>query len=143
VCGACGFVLYRNPAPAAGTILLEDRSVLLVQRKFEPRMGGWTLPAGFIEWDEKAAECAVRETKEETGLDVEIDRVFGVYAAHDDPRTRVVLILYLATKSGGEIQPGDDASDARFYDIDDTPRDIAFKAHVQALADIRAHLGES
>ena len=108
-----------------------------MQRKFEPRVGMWTLPAGFVEYDEHVADCAVRETKEETNLDVALDGLFGVYMAMDDPRVRVVLLLYRGKRTGGELRAGDDAMDARFFPLDATPPDIAFKAHAQALADLR------
>jgi len=136
VCRDCGFVMYRNPAPAAGVILLEGNELLWVERKLDPRKGAWTLPAGFLEYDEHIEECAVRETREETGFEVELERVFGVYMAMDDPRTQVVLVLYLARRIGGELVPGDDASDARFFPLA-APPEIAFKAHKQALDDIR------
>jgi len=137
VCSACEFVFYQNPAPAAGVILIEDGQLLWVQRKFEPRKGGWTLPAGFVEYGEHVEECAVREMKEETGLDVELDGLFNVYMANDDPRVQVMLVLYRVRRVGGELQPGDDAIDARFFPIDAPPGDIAFRAHELALADIR------
>jgi 8-oxo-dGTP diphosphatase len=121
-------------------VVIEDDSVLWVQRRFEPRKGLWTMPAGFVEYDEHVEECAVREAKEETGLDVELIRLLGAYMAMDDPRTRVVLLLYLARRTGGELVPGDDASDARFLPIDSAPP-IAFRAHEKALGDIRRMLG--
>jgi ADP-ribose pyrophosphatase YjhB (NUDIX family) len=139
VCSECGHVLYRNPAPAAGVIVMEDDRLLWVQRRFDPRRNLWTFPAGFVEYDEHVEECAVREMREETGLDVEITRLFGVYMAMDDPRTRVVLILYLAQRTGGELSPGDDAVDARFFPIDEPPP-IAFRAHELALGDLRRML---
>ena len=89
VCSECGYVFYQNPAPAVGVIIVENNEVLLVQRKFEPRKGGWTLPAGFVEYDEFVEDCAVRELKEETNLDVELTGLFGAYSAMDDPRVRV------------------------------------------------------
>ncbi len=141
VCERCGFVAYRNPAPAAGVIVVENGGVLLVQRKFDPRRGKWTMPAGFVEYDEHVTECAIRETKEETGIDVRLDRLFGAYMAMDDPRTRVVLLLYMATRTCGELSPGDDAEDARFFPVHDIPVEIAFRAHEQALADLRREMG--
>ena len=137
VCERCGFVAYRNPAPAAGVMVVEAGKVLLVQRKFEPRAGLWTLPAGFVEYDEHVEACAVRETREETGLEVELDGLFGAYMAMDDPRVQVVLLLYRAHRVGGTLKAGDDAADARFFAIDAVPSDIAFRAHEQALADLR------
>jgi 8-oxo-dGTP diphosphatase len=136
VCPSCEFIHYQNPVPAAGIVLVEAGSVLLVKRKFEPREGMWTLPAGFVEADEDAAACAIREMKEETNLDVDIIRLFNVYSAFDDPRTPVVLVLYLARKSGGELSCGDDASAARFFRLGELPAEIAFRAHRWALSDI-------
>jgi 8-oxo-dGTP diphosphatase len=118
-------------------VVVEDGRVLMVRRKFEPRAGDWTLPAGFVEYNEHVEGCAVRETHEETGLDVEITRLFGAYMAMDDPRVQVVLLLYLARRTGGELRAGDDASEAGFYPLDSLPGKIAFKAHEQALADVR------
>jgi ADP-ribose pyrophosphatase YjhB (NUDIX family) len=138
VCPRCAFVHYRNPVPAAGVLLVEKGELLWVQRRFEPRRGGWTLPAGFVEHDEHVAACAVRETREETGLEVEISGLFGAYMAMDDPRARVVLLLYLARRTGGILVPGDDAVAAAFFPIDAPPRPIAFQAHALALEDLRA-----
>jgi 8-oxo-dGTP diphosphatase len=137
VCDRCGHVAYRNPVPAAGVVLIESGQVLMVRRKFEPRAGLWTLPAGFVEYDEHVETCAIRETLEETGLRVELTRLFGAYMAMDDPRVQVVLLLYLARRIGGELQAGDDASEVKFFPLDATPDGIAFKAHEQALADVR------
>jgi ADP-ribose pyrophosphatase YjhB (NUDIX family) len=143
VCTSCDFIHYRNPIPASGVILVEDGQVLLVERKFEPRVGKWTLPAGFVEADEDAASCAVREMKEETNIDVELVRLFNVYSAFDDPRNAVVLILYLGKRIGGDLKCGDDASDARYFPVGEVPDEmIAFKAHKIALSDIRKQLAE-
>lgn len=98
------------------------------------------MPAGFIEDDEPVEECAVREMKEETNLDVELTRLFNAYTALDDPRTPVVLLLYLGRRIGGELKAGDDAVDAGFFDLDELPEPIAFQAHIQALAEIKTYL---
>lgn len=140
VCIECNFVFYQNPAPAVGVIVIEDGKVLLVKRKFDPRKGGWTLPAGFVEYEEHVEDCAVRELKEETNLDVSLTGIFGAYSAMDDPRVRVVLLLYTGDRIGGELRAGDDASDARFFPIDELPEPIAFKAHVQALTEVKSRL---
>jgi ADP-ribose pyrophosphatase YjhB (NUDIX family) len=141
VCERCGHVAYRNPAPAAGVIIVENGDVLMVRRKFEPRAGLWTLPAGFVEYDEHVEACAVRETREETGLEVKLGRLFGAYMAMDDPRVQVVLLLYTAERTGGTLAPGDDASEAAFFPLDGLPAGIAFKAHEQALADVVREFG--
>ena len=79
VCRGCGFIFYQNPTPAAAVVLIENDLVLLVKRKYEPKAGDWSLPAGFIEYDESPSETAIRETKEETGLDTEPKRIAGIF----------------------------------------------------------------
>lgn len=135
-CEACGRVFYHNPVPAAGGVVEENGRVLMVRRKFPPRAGAWTLPAGFLEYHETPTACAERELAEETGLLTRATTLFGVYAGHDDPRQTAVLILYRMSVLGGSLAPGDDASDARFFDLQETPEDIAFHAHREALADL-------
>jgi ADP-ribose pyrophosphatase YjhB (NUDIX family) len=139
-CPACGFIHYRNPVPAAGVILTEGASVLLVKRRFDPRAGAWCLPAGFMESGETPEHTAVREAEEETGLRVALTGLFGVYAGFDDPRVRAVLILYTADRAGGALTPGDDAIEARYFPLGRLPRDIAFQAHREALEELVAHL---
>ncbi|MDF1543748.1 MAG: NUDIX hydrolase [bacterium] len=131
----CGFIFYQNPIPAAGAIIVENDSILLVKRSHPPRIGDWCIPAGFMEWKEHPSRTAVRELKEETGLEVRLTELFEVYSGNDDPRANAVLILYLAEIIGGKMEPGDDAQDVRFFPFSELPDNIAFVAHVQALAD--------
>jgi ADP-ribose pyrophosphatase YjhB (NUDIX family) len=141
-CPSCGFIHYRNPVPAAGVILVDGGGVLLVKRRFDPRAGAWCLPAGFMEAGETPEQTAVREVREETGLDVALTGLFGVYAGFDDPRVRAVLILYTADHVSGEVTPGDDAIEARYFPLSRLPRSIAFAAHRQALDEFRARAPE-
>src|SRR5258705_12119507 len=96
-CPKCGYIHYRNPAPAAGVILARDGAVLMVKRRFEPRAGTWCLPAGFLEYGEAPQPCPGRELREETGIRARLTGLLGVYAGIDDPRGRPLLILYSAT----------------------------------------------
>ena len=136
-CDRCGFIYYRNPAPAAGVLLARDVEVLLVRRKFDPRAGTWCLPAGFMEYGETPEHCALRELREETGIIARLTGLFGVYAGFDDPRVRAVLILYTAERTGGRLRPGDDAIAARFHPLARLPKQIAFASHRRALAEFR------
>jgi 8-oxo-dGTP diphosphatase len=140
VCPSCGFIHYQNPAPAAGVLLVENGRVLLVKRKYEPRKDRWSVPAGFLEFDEDITECAIREMKEETNLDVELTRLFNVYSAFDDPRTAALLVLYIGKRIGGTLRCGDDASDARYFDLERLPEAMAFRAHTRALCELREML---
>ncbi len=135
VCPLCGWVHYRNPVPAAGVILERDGCVLMVKRRYEPRAGAWCLPAGFMEYGETPEHCAVREMQEETGLQVRLTGLFGVFAGLDDPRSRAVLILYTAQRESGRLRAGDDAIETRWFAAARLPRAIAFAAHRQALRD--------
>lgn len=134
VCSKCGFIFYQNPVPAAAVIMQREAEILLVQRKFEPRIGDWSLPAGFVEWGESADETAVREAKEETGLDIAVCGLYGVYAARDYWDYQVLLVVYRAEILGGELKAGDDALDARFFKFSALPPNIAFRIHHNILA---------
>jgi ADP-ribose pyrophosphatase YjhB (NUDIX family) len=134
-CPVCGFVFYKNPAPASGVIITQDHKILLVKRKYNPFKGDWSLPAGFIEYDESPEKCAIREIKEEVNLDIRIKKLFNVYSGSDDPRTKAVLIVYLGEVIGGILKPGDDAEEARFFGKDEIPPNIAFQAHRQLIKD--------
>jgi 8-oxo-dGTP diphosphatase len=92
-CPSCGFVFYFNPVVGAGVLVETDGRVVLVRRGVGPMEGYWSLPAGYVEANERAEEAAVRETFEETGLEIEIDELLGVYSFGHEPQTGV-LILY-------------------------------------------------
>ena len=134
-CGACGYIHYRNPVPAAGVLLEWRGGMLLVRRRFDPRAGAWCLPAGFMEFGETPEGCAVRELYEETGIRGRLTGLFGVYAGTDDPRTRSILILYRAERDGGRLKPGDDAVEAGYFSPGELPEPLAFRSHTQALAE--------
>jgi ADP-ribose pyrophosphatase YjhB (NUDIX family) len=138
-CPACGFIYYHNPVPAAGGVICRDRQICLVKRAITPRKGDWTLPAGFMEYEETAAVCAKREVAEETSLEVDTRELLGVYMGFDDPRQHAVLILYWMTeRRRNEPVAGDDAAEVGFFSPEDMPENIAFRAHRDALEDIFA-----
>jgi 8-oxo-dGTP diphosphatase len=135
-CPSCGFIHYRNPAPTTGVIVLKEGKVLLVKRRYQPYRGKWVIPSGFVEYSEDIIETAVRELKEETGVDVKIDSLYEVKSCFDDPRGNTVLVLYLGHIDGGELIAGDDAESVGFFSLHDLP-EIAFKAHRDVLARLR------
>jgi len=140
VCSRCGRVFYINPAPASAVAITSGRNVVLVKRKLDPFAGTWCLPAGFIELDEHPEETAVREVLEETGLEIRVNRLHGIYSGNDDPRTPVILIVYRGERISGKLTPGDDAAEARWFDLDETPGEIAFSTHRRVLEDLRREL---
>jgi 8-oxo-dGTP diphosphatase len=131
---------YANPVPAAGVFILEESSVLWVRRGEAPKRGGWSLPSGFQEWEEDICDCARREAREETGLEVELGPVLGAYSAFDDPRHNALLVVFLARAVGGREAPGDDADALAWHPLDQAPQPIAWESHRRALSDLRARL---
>lgn len=134
VCPACGFVLYRNPVPAAGVLVEMQGGIVLIQRGQPPFVGWWALPAGYIEADESVEEAAVRECREETGLDVELLELFGVYSFPEGPVHPGLVIFYRARPVDGELRAGDDAQDVAIFAPDGLPEQVAFRTHREVLA---------
>jgi 8-oxo-dGTP diphosphatase len=134
LCPKCNTISYINPIPAAAAAIIRDGKILLVKRGVAPKIGLWSLPAGFIEVDETVSECAVREVKEETGLDVELTGILDVYTIFDDPRYVCLLVVYTADAKGGVLTPGDDAAEADYFSPDSLPP-IAFAKHAEAIAE--------
>jgi ADP-ribose pyrophosphatase YjhB (NUDIX family) len=137
VCQKCAFIFYQNPIPAVAVILQQNSKILLVKRKFEPRAGDWSLPAGFIEWGEGPEQTAVREAKEETNLDIAVRSLYGVYPGQDYPGYEILLVVYRGEVLEGELQPGDDALEAHWFDWAHLPENIAFRIHRHVLASLK------
>jgi len=137
-CPACGFVFYFNPVVGTGALVEMDGRVVLVRRGVEPKAGYWCLPAGYVEADELVEEAVVREMWEETGLEIVVDDMLGVYSFGHEPQTGV-LLLYSAHATGGQLRAGDDAQEVQAFAPDELPPDeeIAFGTHLQALRDWR------
>lgn len=106
----------ETPWLAADAVVFDATGgVLLIRRKFPPFQGQFALPGGFVEIGETTEAAALRELKEETGLDGSSPRLIGVYSdPKRDPRRHVVSIVYLVQASSYDVRAGDDAADARF-----------------------------
>ena len=140
ICPDCGFVQYLNPAPGAGVVVLRGRRVCLVKRKFAPREGLWSLPTGFMEWDEDVQLTARREALEETGLEVQLTGLYAVESGVLPPDIPVLVVFYLAEEVGGGLEAGDDAAEVGFFEFGQWPGPIAFAAHRRVLARLEKEL---
>jgi phosphoribosylformylglycinamidine cyclo-ligase len=137
-CGTCRFVVYLNPACAAGGLVLDALGrVLLIQRALEPFRGSWALPAGYQEIDEEPARAAEREVREEAGLLVEARQLLELFFVPENPRKPANLAVYLCRPIGGELRPGDDALDARWFALDELPSEIGFESTRTLLTRLR------
>jgi len=134
VCRRCGFVFYLDPKVAVGTIIRnEDNHIVLVRRAIEPGYGKWVFPGGYVDRGEEVLVAAVREAREEAGLDIRIDRLLNVYSY---PGRAPVIIVYLATVTGGCLGCDDEGLEAKFFAPDTIPWDeLAFRSTREALAE--------
>jgi 8-oxo-dGTP diphosphatase len=125
---------HANPLPTVDVLLhVPGRGVLLVERRNPPP--GWALPGGFVDAGETVEQAAVREAREETGLEVELTGLFGVYSDPGrDPRRHTLSVVFTAqARDLDRLAPGDDAGEARFFPLDALP-ETAFD-HGRILGD--------
>ncbi|NHV61244.1 MAG: NUDIX hydrolase [Candidatus Verstraetearchaeota archaeon] len=113
-----------RPLVGVGVILVKDRQILLVKRGHEPNKGMWSIPGGLIKLGETAEEAAIREVREETGLEVSIGAVAGIFNViikDSDSKIKYhyVIIDYIGEVVGGMLRPGTDVTDARWFWLDE------------------------
>ncbi|HXG26185.1 MAG TPA: NUDIX hydrolase [Candidatus Binatia bacterium] len=133
-CSNCGHITYVNPRLVVTTLpLTEDGRLYLIRRGFEPGRGLWAQPGGFLEVDETVTEGAVRETLEETGLEVAPGEIVGLYARLE---AAVIVLVYEARVVGGAARTSPEALEVVAFDPADIPwPDIAFRTTFYALSD--------
>ena len=133
VCQECGSIHYLDPKVSACSIIRKDNKLVLLKRGIEPGYGKWVFPGGYVDRGEKLEQAAIRETKEETGVDVCIDELVGGYSYQGSP---VIVIVYAATILGGELRAMDEALEICLYTRDEIPwDDLAFPSTSDALKD--------
>ena len=111
----------RGPHLGVGAIAVRDGRLLMVRRGRPPGLGLWSLPGGHVERGEYLSDALQREVKEETGLDVAVGGLAGIFEVVGDPHL-VVLDFVVETLTDNRPVPGGDASDARWVDFDDVPK---------------------
>jgi ADP-ribose pyrophosphatase YjhB (NUDIX family) len=122
----------RNPIPTVDIIIEFQGGIILIKRKNPPE--GWALPGGFVDYGEDLETAAVREAKEETGLDIELIRQLHTYSdPKRDPRHHTITTVYIAKAQGNAIA-GDDAKEVRIFEKETVPKQIAFD-HREILND--------
>ncbi len=124
----------RNPFPTVDVIVETEGGVVLIERHHEPH--GWALPGGFVDYGERVEDAARREVREETGLDVDLSTLLGVYSDPDrDPRQHNLSVVFVGS-AHGTPKGSDDASRADIFDPEALPTPLCFD-HARILADYR------
>ena len=133
--------MYRNPALSVDVMVIEGSKILLVKRGQPPHQGEWALPGGFVEYGETVEAAAKREVQEETGIAIDLSAILGVYSDPErDPRSHTVSVVFVGKMIGGQLQEGDDAADARWYDINDLREEQLAFDHEMIVQDFRQWL---
>ena len=133
VCESCGFVFYLGPKLVAGALFELDGGILLVQRDIAPGYGKWTFPGGFVERGERAEAAAERETLEETGVEIEVTGIVGLYSYEGQIPA---IAAFAASMVGGEPAPLDEVMSVKTFPRNALPwPELAFPSTAQALKD--------
>lgn len=134
VCTMCGFVVYLDPKVAVGTIIRAGTDQLvLVRRAIQPGYGLWVFPGGYVDRGEEITAAAIREAREESGLDVRIDGLVNIYSYGGGSP---IIIVYAATSLGGSLCADDECLEAGLFRRDEIPWEhLAFRSTSEALRD--------
>jgi 8-oxo-dGTP diphosphatase len=139
VCTACGQVVYLDPKVAVGTIIrTPDEQLVLVRRAIEPGYGLWVFPGGYVDRGETLTSAAVREAREECGLEVRLEGLVNIYSY---PGRAPVIVVYAATAIGGSLCIDDECLETAEFDKSSLPWDnLAFRSTHEGLRDYLAGL---
>lgn len=131
VCASCGTIHYQNPKVVVGCLPVWHDQVLLCKRAIEPRLGLWTLPAGFLENGESVVAGAARETLEEANARVEVE---GLHSLISLPQIHQVYMMFSARLLDLDYGPGEESLEVRLFDEAEVPWDaMAFRTITRTL----------
>ena len=135
------FVHYDNPAVTVGAFIEDRGDFLVLQRAIEPHFARWDLPGGFVEAGEVPPDAILREVAEETGLDVTIRRIVGMYASvYGDSGRHTIDVIFLCAVRGGQFELSAESSNHQWSPLSRIP-ELAFPSERAALADLRRRAG--
>ena len=130
VCPQCGRVVFYDPKVAAVCVVARGGEVLMIRRGTDTGYGLWSLPGGFVDRGEVVESAAAREAWEETGLEVAVEGLIGLFSLSGDP---VIVAAFAAREIGGGLAPGPEALEAGFFSLDGLP-ELAFSRDREILA---------
>jgi 8-oxo-dGTP diphosphatase len=119
-CSNCKYIDFIDPKVVAVAIIInENDELLLVKRNIEPAIGEWAFPSGYVDNKEAVENAVVREVKEETNLDIGVEKLIGVYSNSGNP---VILIVYSTFPVGGELRSGAECQEVKWFRLDNIPK---------------------
>lgn len=139
VCTLCGFVFYLDPKIAVGTIIRTAAdTIVMVRRAIDPGYGRWVFPGGYVDRGEPLTVAAIREAREECGLDVRLEGLVNIYSY---PGRAPVIVVYAATALGGTLCVDDEGLEIAEFTPTSIPWDeLAFRSTSEGLRDYLAGL---
>ncbi len=138
VCDSCGFIAYVNPKIVVGSVVARDDKVLMCRRAIEPRLGFWTLPAGYLEEGESVEHGARREAREEACAEIELEGLLAVYSVTHLSQVQLMFRARLI----GDYAPGPESLEVKLVPWADIPwSELAFPSVAWALRHYRAWNG--
>lgn len=134
LCGRCGYIHYFDPKVAVGTVITAaDDKIVLVRRAIEPGYGLWVFPGGYVDRGEEITVAAIREAREESGLDVRLDSLINIYSYPGRP---IVIVVYKASIVAGQLRIDEESLEARLFSRAEIPwAELAFRSTRDALED--------
>ena len=129
VCKECGRVVYYDPKVAATCVVEREGKVLMIRRAVQPGIGLWSVPGGYVDRGEVVEEAAAREVLEETGLEVEVEHLVGLFSERGHP---VIVAAFAARETGGVLNAGQETSEVGFFPPSELPQ-LAFPRDQQIL----------
>lgn len=136
-CAVCNITYYHNAKPCASVLPIKDGKVLLAKRGREPYKGAYDIIGGFMEADELPEAAAIREAKEETGLDIKITKLLGMYSdVYGSDGDHTLNIHYIGEVIGGRMKPMDDVAELKWFTISEVPTNVGFQNTRDGLKDL-------
>lgn len=137
-CGTCKTWHFHNSKPCAGVLVIQDGKVLLAQRGVEPLKGYWDIPGGFLEAGEHPATGATREILEETGLQIRLNSLLGIYMdRYGADGVWTLTFYYVAEIVSGSLHVMDDVSALEWFNVEELPQEFAFEHQAQVIKDLK------
>ena len=133
VCSSCEFVFFLDPKVAACCIVTIEQKVVLLRRAIQPGYGKWVFPGGYVDRGETVAAAAIRETREEANLEVQLVSLLGVYSYCQSP---VIIIVYVAEVKSGRLLASDETLEVGTFSPHEIPwEELAYSSTAEALKD--------